>query len=107
MTPDHVNALFELFGGVFLLLNVRRLYRDKKINGVSLVPFVFYAAWGYWNVFYYWHLNQTLSWLCGFLPTVANTAWVLLACWYRRSSPFEKAHYWPVEFSELKESSSK
>lgn len=82
--PDLINGLFEGFGGVLLWLNCRRLYRDKVFKGVSIVPTAFFMAWGYWNLFYYPHLDQWLSFTGGLLIVSANTFWVGQMAYYSR-----------------------
>lgn len=84
MNADIGNAVFEAGSAVLLWLNVRRLCKDQSIAGVSLVPAAWFSAWGFWNIFYYWHLGQRLSWLMGLFVCVANTTWVLLALYLRR-----------------------
>ncbi|KKM25998.1 hypothetical protein LCGC14_1589390, partial [marine sediment metagenome] len=36
MNPDQINACFEFFAGILLVMNVRRIYRDKEAKGVCL-----------------------------------------------------------------------
>lgn len=83
MTPDIINGLFESLGGLFLAINCFRLYRDKKIAGVSLLPTVFYTTWGLWNLLYYPSLHQYVSFYGGIGVVVANAAWVGMAVYYR------------------------
>lgn len=45
MTPDTINAIFEGGGACLLLLNVHRLYLDKKLAGVALAPTVWLAIY--------------------------------------------------------------
>lgn len=82
--PDLINALFELSAGFFLFNNVRILYKQKKVRGISILSAIVFTAWGYWNLYYYPHLNQWLSFLGGILVVVANTAWIYLAIRYRK-----------------------
>jgi uncharacterized membrane protein YfcA len=82
--PDVVNGIFEAAGGAFVALNVRRLLKDKTVAGVSLPTAGFFAAWGYWNIFYYPHLDQWWSFAGGLTVTIGNTVWIALAMWYRR-----------------------
>jgi hypothetical protein len=84
---DVVNAIFECGGAVILWMNVHRLYQDKKVSGVSIAPFVFYAAWGIWNPFYYQNLGQTLSAIAGIGVLLANLAWLALFFWYKFNPP--------------------
>lgn len=94
MTPDSVNACFEGGSAGLLLLNVVRLYRDKKLAGVSIIPTAWFSLWGAWNLHYYKAIQQPLSWDAGAAVFVINTVWVLMALWYRkkkgRSSIAEK-----------------
>lgn len=87
--PDLINALFESISGIALWNNVRILFRDKKIKGVSVLTTIFFTLWGYWNLFYYPHLNQILSFLGGLLVVSANTTWVILAIRYRKKRNLE------------------
>ena len=73
--PDLVNGLFELFGGAMVLLHCLQAYKDKEIKGVNVWATVFFSAWGYWNLYYYPHLNQWLSFTGGIVIVIANTIW--------------------------------
>lgn len=82
--PDTINGGFELSGAVFQLLNVRALLRDRCISGVSWVPVVMFTAWGLWNLFYYPHLGQWLSFWGGVALVMVNVTWVVLLAWFSR-----------------------
>ena len=64
------------------LLNVKALYRDKKVRGVKILPSVFFTSWGIWNLYYYPHLGQWLSFAGGLAIVWANLTWVGLALYY-------------------------
>ena len=84
--PDATNAAFELVGAALNWVNVKALWRDKKVRGVFWPAWAFFAAWGYWNLFYYGPvLDQWMSWWAGVVMVLANTAWVVLALKYRRN----------------------
>lgn len=82
LTPDLINGLFESIGGVLLFLNVLRIVKDKRVQGLSLIPVSFWSLWGFWNLFYYPHLDQWVSFAGGLLVVGMNTIWVCLAAWY-------------------------
>jgi hypothetical protein len=82
MTSDIINSLFEGGGAALLTLNVRRLYRDKTLSGVSIFPTIWWNLWGFWNVYYYRALHQSLSWVAGLAVVTLNTIWVVLALFY-------------------------
>ncbi len=73
---DILNGSFELFGGIFILLSVIKLHREKKVRGVSFIHVGYFALWGYWNIYYYPYLNQWLSFLGGLAVTGINTFWL-------------------------------
>lgn len=82
---DFINGVFEFSGGIFLWMNVWKLYQHKSVKGVSLWAFGFFAVWGYWNLYYYPCLNQWVSLIGSILVVAANTVWILLALKYRRN----------------------
>lgn len=81
---DVINSLFEVSAGLFLWNNVRILYRDKKVRGVSILSITVFGVWGYWNLYYYPFLHQWMSFLGGLLVVFANTMWVYLAIRYAK-----------------------
>jgi hypothetical protein len=81
---DYINALFEFGSACLLLLNVRRLYKDKKLAGASIVPTAWFSLWGAWNLIYYSSLDQVYSWVAGIAVFIINTTWVAMAIYYKR-----------------------
>jgi hypothetical protein len=73
--PDFINGCFELSGGWFIWQSVKKLYHDKQVRGVSWKPVTFFSVWGYWNMFYYPHLDQWMSFLGGLGIVTTNTIW--------------------------------
>jgi len=90
MPVDTINAVFELGGAALLTINVRRLIRDKRLAGVSIIPTSWFSLWGAWNLIYYAALGQTLSWIAGIIVFMLNTFWVLLALYYKYSRKHEQ-----------------
>ena len=92
MKPDHINALFQLLGSLFILINVFRINRDKMLAGVSVIPTIYYIVWGFWNLYYYPFLGQWYSFAAGLLVVAANVAWVSMAIYYSRwkDIPYKK-----------------
>lgn len=81
--PDLINGLFEFSGGAFILNHCRLAIRDKAVAGVSILSIVFFTFWGLWNLYYYPHLHQWLSFSGGIFIVTANTWWVMLLMYYR------------------------
>lgn len=82
MTPDGINSLFEMAGGMFVLLSVWRLWRDKSVRGVSMTGVGFFAFWGYWNLLYYPSIEQWSSFAGAMGVALANTIWLVQIGWY-------------------------
>ena len=82
MSPDIINGMFELFGSVLLWRNVWQLYKDKQVKGVHWNATAFFAAWGYWNLYYYPSLEQWWSFWGGVSIVIANTIWLLQMIYY-------------------------
>jgi hypothetical protein len=80
--PDIINGSFECFGGVFLCLNIKTLLRDKRVTGIHWGSTIFFTSWGLWNLFYYPHLGQMLSFAGGIFICVANIIWGCLRVYY-------------------------
>jgi hypothetical protein len=85
--PDFVNGVFELIGGLFVFANCVRLYKDKEVKGVVWQLTIFFAAWGFWNLYYYPFLHQWMSFVGGLLMTIGNTLWIVEVIWYLKHPP--------------------
>ena len=81
---DAINGSFELLGAPFILVSVIKLYREKIVRGVSWTTVLFFTSWGLWNLYYYPHLGQWLSFAGGLAVFFANVAWVVLLVVYHR-----------------------
>lgn len=76
MFYDHINAGFEWFAALVLILNVIQIRKDKRVSGVSIWPAAVFAAWGFFNIFFYSHLNQSLSAIAAVFVALANVTWL-------------------------------
>jgi len=83
MMNDWVNGLFELIGGLLLITNCVKLYRDKKVSGINVFPTAFFMCWGVWNLHYYPSLDQWASFAGGIVIVVSNLVWVMMAIYYK------------------------
>ena len=80
--PDLANAAFEAFGGLVIILNIKRILRDKRVMGFDWRVMTFFTAWSYWNLYYYPHLDQWLSFTAGLGIVVTNTVYTVLMVYY-------------------------
>ncbi len=82
MTPDQINGALEFGSALLMLMNVRRLTKDKVLAGVSLIPTLFFDSWGFWNLYYYPALDQWWSFSGGACLVLVNLTWTGLAFYY-------------------------
>lgn len=86
---DLINGLFESFGCFFVFLHVRKILRDKKVRGVSCIATAYFVLWGFWNLAYYPHLGQWISFVGGTSIALMNSLWVVLIVYYNRKEEHE------------------
>lgn len=79
---DAVNGAFESLAGFAVLLHCLRLYKDKMVKGVSILATTFFFTWGVWNMYYYPHLDQWMSFFGGLFIVTANCAWIVMLIYY-------------------------
>ncbi len=84
MWQDILNGCYNFLGAPFVILSIIKLYRDKKVRGVSLMHVAFFSSWGYWNLYYYPHLNQWASFIGGLFLVLTNTFWLIQMIYYLR-----------------------
>ncbi len=84
MIPDLINASFEMGASVIIWINVYRILKDKKVMGLAWKSWIFYSMWGFWDFYYYTHLNQPISFWAAVILSVGNVTWVSLAFKYRK-----------------------
>jgi len=84
MWQDKLNGVFELLGGLFIMLSCIRLHRDKKVRGVSFIHIAYFTLWGYWNIEYYSNLSQWVSLIGSLTVTLVNTVWLGMLLYYLR-----------------------
>ena len=82
MSPDFINGAFEFVGSIVLWRNVVQLHRDKQVRGVHWLPTGFFLAWGFWNLYFYPHLDQWWSFAGGISVIVANGTWFCQMLYY-------------------------
>jgi len=83
MSGDVINFLFECVGGILNWMNVLKLHKDKEVKGVFYPAWIFFAAWGLWNIYYYPSLGQWWSFWGGLVIVSANLYWVGLVIYYK------------------------
>jgi hypothetical protein len=89
MWQDVINGMFESFGGFFILFSCIKLFKQKKVRGVSLVHISYFTLWGFWNPYYYSHLQQWTSLFGGSFVVVVNLLWLILLFYYIRKEKNE------------------
>jgi len=86
LLPDIVNGGFELSGGLFILNHIRVLLKQKRVAGISLLSNLFFLSWGFWNLFYYPHLGQWVSFAGGIFLSATSCLYNILLWHYGRKN---------------------
>lgn len=79
---DTVNGGYEILAGGFVANHARVLYADKEVKGVSVASVAFFFTWGIWNLYYYPHLGQLVSFFGGIAVATANCIWLSFMVYY-------------------------
>jgi uncharacterized membrane protein YGL010W len=82
--PDLFNGIFELGLAPFLWKGVLKLRIDKKVEGFYWPTVAWTTAWGLWNLYYYPHLDQWLSFTGGLVVVAVNLTWLGHVWYYAR-----------------------
>lgn len=70
---------------MFVLLSVWKSWRQRSVEGVSWMMLVFFASWGWWNLYYYSWLDQTLSFYGSASVAAANSLWLVVYAYIKIS----------------------
>lgn len=85
MTPDLINGLFEMLGGLFILISILKLREDKEVKGISWLHVGFFTGWGFWNLYFYPSLDQWFSFAAGIFLCITNLSYLILLIHYTRN----------------------
>ena len=90
LLPDLINGLLQMVASIFVWVSVSKLHRDKLVRGVSCMMVAYFAAWGLWNLFYYPHLGQWISFWGGLTLVTADSVWFAMILYYLRKERNEQ-----------------
>ena len=83
MTPDQINALFQLGGSAAICFSIVDLHKKKYVGGISAGHVSFFIGWGLWNLFYYPSLDQMWSFLACVIFVLVQLLWVGQILFYK------------------------
>ena len=86
MTMDQTNACFELMGAAFMIPSLIKAYKEKVIQGVSILTPIFFSCWGIFNVFYYPSIFQFYSGMAAIMLFSINLIWLYQVIVYSRKN---------------------
>ena len=90
LLPDLINGLLQMVASIFVWVSVSKLHKDKVVRGVSCLMVAYFAAWGFWNLFYYPHLGQWISFWGGLTLVIADSVWFAMILYYLRKERNEQ-----------------
>ena len=86
MIPDLINGIYEFGGALYTIVNIRAVLKDKQIKGVRPSPIIWFTTWGFYNMYYYPHLDQWASFTGGCCIVVTNMIYVSLMIYFMRKN---------------------
>jgi len=82
--PDLINAIFQCSGTFFVILNIMKISKDKKVKGISWLSASFFTFWGIWNLYYFPLLNQTFSGFASLGMAISNMIYTIQLIYYSK-----------------------
>lgn len=84
MTGDLVNSLFVVTAIVVNISSIRKLYLDKEVKGVSVLPQFYYLIWSFWHIYFYQVNKGFLSFLGEIGMAIVIGVWIIQWIYYKR-----------------------
>jgi uncharacterized membrane protein YfcA len=82
---DIINAIFEVFGGIFAILNCIQLYKDKQVKGISIISAIFFTTWSMWVIYFYYKTENLYSMYASILIGLSEIMWLAMWVYYYRA----------------------
>jgi uncharacterized membrane protein YfcA len=82
---DQINSGFIFVAGIFYVLNLLKLIKDKDVKGISKLSIVFFSIWNIWTLFFFLMVTE-FWWTIGayIIVTVLNVVYIILMIKYSR-----------------------
>jgi|HubBroStandDraft_2_1064218.scaffolds.fasta_scaffold317788_2 hypothetical protein len=80
---DCINAVFEFGAGIIQLFSIFAALKYKQVKGLSIIPLIFFLIWGFWLLYYYRFLTQTVSGYAAVCIVVFNLIYFFLIIKYK------------------------
>lgn len=84
---DLIKGFFEAGGGLFILLNIRKVLHDRSVRGVAWPAVGFFTAAGLYNEFFFPMLGCWIAFAGNTLVLLSNTVYLLLLLRFRNNHP--------------------
>lgn len=81
---DYGNSFFEVSGGFFVATSCYEMHKKKLVSGVTIPYITFFVVWGFWNIPYYFNLDQPWSLYGAFGVCLTNCIWMAQIIYYKR-----------------------
>lgn len=83
---DLINSCFNMVAALFVLLNCRDIWKRQTVAGHTYPSTIFFSAWAFFSVYYFWDLNQIWTFYANIAMCVANTSLIALVITFRKAS---------------------
>ena len=97
---EHLLAVWGMAGFLSVMAgmnawNIRLLWRDKRVVGISPLTVLFRSSANVWQAWFFFQMGEWAAFSAAVPATALNLAWVVLALYYQR---------WPAGRHDLRDS---
>jgi uncharacterized membrane protein YfcA len=82
LKADILNGMFEIGGGIAIIISIMKLYKDKIVRGVSWLHVAFFSLWGLWNIIFYPIYGAWFSFAGGVFLLTTNVTYTTMLIYY-------------------------
>ena len=83
ISKDLITGIVSVVGGCLVWTNVYRVWKDKEVKGANLLPALYFASGGAWQVYFLFSLHQLFAACGGLTIATGNFMWFFLAQYYK------------------------
>lgn len=94
---DYIMAAFQLGATFFLCLNIRAIFRDRALKGVSTWMIGFFTIWTVFGSYNWFVLDQYWSFVTSVLMGIVYAIWLALAVAVKIEEKDEKERFLGIQ----------
>lgn len=87
---DQINSGFIFIAGIFYVLNLFKLIKDKDVKGISKLSICFFSVWNIWTLFFFLMVSEFWWTIAAYgIVAVLNVVYIILMIKYTRKKTID------------------